>query len=236
MLLGIICIAFALLTCFVLTPLFNASVAKKVEIVRVSKDIPKDTLITSGMLIKVEVGGYNLPPNILKNKDSIVGKYSVYDMVAGDYVLASKITETPYKENNYLYGLDGKKQLISITIKSLSLGLSGKLQSGDIISVASVNDSGATIPAELTYLEIAGVSYSDGKDVGEKTETESTSSGTLSKTLPSTITLFVNDTQAKMLAFIEAKGAWQAVLVYRGDKANAQKFLDRQNGVFLNGQ
>lgn len=46
----------------------------------------------------------------------------------GDYILNTKLSGTPAAENAYLYNLDGTKQAISVTIKSYSNGLSGKLR------------------------------------------------------------------------------------------------------------
>ena len=41
----------------------------------------------------------------------------------------------PAAEYAYLYHLDGKKQAISFSVKAFANGLSGKLKSGDIVSV-----------------------------------------------------------------------------------------------------
>ena len=63
--------------------------------------------------------------------------------------------------------LDGTKQAISVTIKSFATGLSGKLQSGDIVSVIVADypeDGETTIPAELQYVEIISVTASTGYD------------------------------------------------------------------------
>ena len=74
--LGVICIVLSLLICFALTPLFNQSVSQKTSIVRVVKDIKCGDQITKDMVQTVEVGGYNLPENIMKQADSVIGKYT----------------------------------------------------------------------------------------------------------------------------------------------------------------
>ena len=56
---------------------------------------------------------------------------------------------------------------MSITIKSFATGLSGKLQSGDIVSVVAPDfkKQGQTvIPPELKYVEVIGVTASSGYD------------------------------------------------------------------------
>lgn len=197
---GVICILLALVICFGITPLFNQSISQKAEIVRVTKDIHAGELITKDMVTTAEVGSYNLPSGLMTVKDNVVGKYAKADFAVGDYILAAKLSEAPAAENAYLYNLDGSKQAISVTIKSFATGLSGKLQSGDIVSVIVADypeDGETTIPAELQYVEIISVTASTGYDAntGEATEEE--------KELPSTVTFLVLPEQAKVLAELE---------------------------------
>ncbi len=127
---GVICILLSLLICFGLTPLFNKGMSQKTEIVRVTKEIKAGDEITKDMVQSVEVGGFNLPENVIRIKDNVIGKYAISDLGIGDYILNTKVSDIPAAENAYLYNLDGSKQAISITIKTFANGLSGKLQSG----------------------------------------------------------------------------------------------------------
>lgn len=164
---GVICILLALVICFGITPLFNQSISQKAEIVRVTKDIHAGELITKDMVTTAEVGSYNLPSGLMTAKDNVVGKYAKADLAVGDYILAAKLSDAPAAENAYLYNLDGTKQAISVTIKSFATGLSGKLQSGDIVSVIVADypeDGETSIPAELQYVEIISVTASTGYD------------------------------------------------------------------------
>lgn len=83
---GVICILLSLLICFGLTPLFNQSVSQKAEIVRVVQPIRAGDEITESMVQIVEVGGYNLPEDVLRQKESAVGKYATADLAVGDYL------------------------------------------------------------------------------------------------------------------------------------------------------
>ena len=56
--LGVICIVASLLICFCITPLFNKEISKKVEIVRVVKNIKIGDKITGDMVRTVEVGSH----------------------------------------------------------------------------------------------------------------------------------------------------------------------------------
>ena len=231
---GVICIVLSLLICFAVTPLFNAGISQKTNIVRVAKDIKAGDQITKDMVQSVEVGGYNLPENVLKSKDSVIGKYAAADLSVGDYLLPSKLSDTPSAENTYLYSLTGKKQAISISVKTFADGLSGKLMAGDIVSVIAPNykKQGATvIPPELQYVEVIAVTASTGYDTDTESSDEKSSaqSSDDEKSLPSTVTLLATPEQSKILAMLEADGTMHLSLVYRGDKENADEFLKAQD-------
>lgn len=224
---GVLCILLALIICFGVTPLFSRSASEKTEIVRVTKDIKEGDEITAEMVQTVEVGAYNLPQNLMTDKKEVVGKYATADLAAGDYILSSKLSAVPAAENAYLYNLDGTKQAISVTIKSFAVGLSGKLESGDIVTVivADYQGKGETaIPPELQYVEVISVTASSGYDAntGEVVD---------EKELPSTVTLLVTIEQAKVLAELEQDSELHLALVYRGTPENAAKFIAAQDAL-----
>lgn len=224
---GVICILLSLIICFAVTPLFNRSLSAKKEIVRVVKPIRSGEKITSSMVRKVEVGGYNLPDEVAKNNETVVGKYAVYDFEPGDYILVSKIAEEPAAENAYLYSLNGEKQAMSVTVKSFANGLSGKLKSGDIVSVIAPDyrkQGAPVIPPELQYVEVIAVTAISGYDTntGEKAEEDE------EKELPGTVTLLVTPEQSKVLAELEADGKLHLSLVYRGEKKMRSSLLRRR--------
>jgi pilus assembly protein CpaB len=166
----------------------------------------------------------------MRSKDTLIGSYALADLAIGDYILSTKVSKTPAAENAYLYNLDGSKQAMSITIKSFANGLSGKLQSGDIVSVIAPDYKklGATvIPPELKYVEVISVTASSGYDAntGEQKTNED------ARELPSTVTLLVTPEQGNILASLEADGKTHLSLVYRGEPVNTKKFLDIQSKV-----
>ena len=225
--LGVLCIVLSLIICFAVTPLFNKAMSEKTEIVRVVKPISVGEEITSDMVKTIEVGSYNLPDDVVKHSDTVVGAFASADLAPGDYILTSKIAEEPAAENAYLYNLDGTKQAISVTIKSFATGLSGKLESGDIVTVivADYQGKGETaIPPELQYVEVISVTASSGYDAntGEVVD---------EKELPSTVTLLVTTEQAKVLAELEQDSELHLALVYRGTPENAAKFIAAQDAL-----
>ena len=226
--LGVICIALALIICFAITPLFNASKSSTMRIVRVKNDLKIGQEITAKDIEVVEVGAYNLTSEVVKKSEAVVGKYAAAEMFKGEYVLAAKISDTPASENAYLYNLTGEKRAISITIPSFAGGLSGKLISGDIVSVIAVDyrETGETrVPDELQYVEVIAVTDKKGND--EETTTIKPD-GEEETSLPETVTLLVTPEQANILAELEAEGEIHVALVYRGTAENAQKFVDAQ--------
>ena len=224
---GLLCIILSLVICFAITPMFNRTISEKTEIVRVTKNIRIGDEITKDMVKPVEVGAYNLPESVVHNLDEVIGKYASADMVPGDYIIHSKVAEEPAAENAYLYNLNGEKQAISVSVKAFANGLSGKLISGDIVSVIAPDyrKQGSTIiPPELQYVEVIAVTANSGYDAntGERGDEET------EKELPGTVTLLVTPDQGRVLAELEADGKLHLSLVYRGTKENARKFVEAQ--------
>lgn len=228
--LGILCIAVSLLICFAITPLVNAGLSKKVAIVRFNQMVQEGEQITKNMVDVVEVGNHNLPENVVRNLADVEGKYLTATVYAGDYILTDKISEEPSAENKYLYNLNGEKQAMSITINTFAEGLSGKLKSGDIVSVIAPDylGSGETvIPAELKYVEVIAVTAKSGYDANteeQRTEEEE-------KELPSTVTILVRPEQSRLLARLEAEGEIHLSLVFRGEAEKASEFIEAQDQV-----
>lgn len=226
--LGVICIALSLIICFAITPLFNAAKDQTTEIVRMKKDVKIGQEITAKDIEVVEVGAYNLPSEVIRSSEEVVGKYVSSELLKGEYVLPSKISDTPASENAYLYNLTGEKRAISVTIPSFAGGLSGKLISGDIVSVIAVDfrEKGETVvPDELQYVEVIAVTDKEGYDEGEVVVT---ADGEEEADLPETVTLLVTPDQANILAELEAEGEIHISLVYRGTADNAHKFIAAQ--------
>jgi pilus assembly protein CpaB len=226
--LGLICIALALVICFAITPLFSASKSSTMKIIRIKSDVKIGQELTSKDIESIEVGAYNMPSDVLQKSEDVVGKYVAMDMVKGEYVLPTKISDTPSSENVYLYNLTGEKRAISITIPSFAGGLSGKLISGDIVSIIAVDykEQGKTlVPKELQYVEVIAVTDSKGND--DETVTIKPD-GEEEKELPETVTLLVTPLQANILAELEAEGEIHVALVYRGTVENAQRFIAAQ--------
>lgn len=234
--LGILCIAVSLIICFAITPLVNKGLSSKTTIVRMKTNAKAGAQITSSMVEEVEVGKYNLPENVVKDIDDIKDKYLASDLYDGDYILTSKVSDTPAKENEYLYNLNGTKQAMSITINSFAEGVSGKLMSGDIVSVivSDFNGTGQTIiPTELKYVEVIAVTAKSGNDANTDANANvpTDDEEEVEKELPTTVTVLATPEQSKILAMLEAESEMHLSLVYRGNEQTAKKFIEIQDEV-----
>lgn len=225
--LGILCIVVSLVICFGITPLYNKGLSQKETIVRVSRAVKEGEQLTRSVLKEVEVGSYNLPDNVFRSMEEVEGMYTTANLVVDDYILDTKVSAEPAAENKYLYSLTGEKQAISITIDSFAQGLSGKLESGDIVSVIAPNYQGrgeTVTPAEPQYVEVIAVTAKSGYDANTGEETEE-------KELPSTVSLLVKPEQGRVLARLESEGEIHLSLVFRGEDSKARKFIEAQDAV-----
>ena len=227
---GLVCIILSLVICFGLTPMFNNALKSKVQLVRVNTEIHKGDQITEKMLTMVETGGYNLPGNVVYRLEDVVGRYANADLYKGDYILESKLSDTPMLKNAYLSKLNGENLAISVSIKSFAAGLSGKLEAGDIVTLiaSDVGERRETLVlAELKYVEIIAATASSGADHDVQAEAKDGDE----QELASTITVLATPEQARLLAELEQTGKLHAALVFRGDSIQAGKFLEEQQRV-----
>ena len=226
---GIVCIVLALVVTFAVAPLVNKLSDSRTDIVRLKSDIVQGHMIQESDIEIVTVGSTGLPANIITKKEAVVGKFAACDLKANTDLLQSMISDKSDSADDVFHTLDGKKQAISITISSFAGGMSGKLENGDIVSLVIFENetNEATIPGCLTYVKVITTTTAEGFDKDELTPNED---GTYE--LPTTLTLLVNPTQAKMLVEYENRGVIHADLVYRGDSKTAQKFLDAQDLYF----
>lgn len=190
---GIACIVLAALLTFVLGPLTEVVTSRNTLVVRATAPIKKGDVISTEMLETVKVGRYNLPTDIITDVNFAVGKYAACDIQGGDYLTGNKLSEDIPFADSYLSELASGKFAVSITLRSSAAGLSGKLKSGDIISVFAqpdaaafaqeatdengevitaqekkISDSYALAPKELMYVKVLAVVDSAENDISNE--------------------------------------------------------------------
>lgn len=163
---GIICIVVALAICFGIAPLVNRLSDGKTKIVRLTRDISVGATITEADIEVVDVGSYNLPTGVIKDKAQVVGKCALSSLSKGDYLFPSKIGNDTNNAGRMLESLDEKHKAISITIGSFALGFSGKLETGDIVGILVYDqvENRSYTPKELTYVKVITTTTSSGVD------------------------------------------------------------------------
>lgn len=227
-LIGIILIVAAIGMCFGISPLFNQILSSKTTIIRLKQDIPQGIQITGSMLEAVEVGAMNLPADMQNDPKKIIGKYTVAAMFAGDSFTDAKLSDTIDTSDSLLRQLQPNETAMSVTVKSLAEGLSGKLQQGDIIQIVSVDeDDKAQIFEELQYVEVLATTSDKGSDNTYK-DGEVNAADEEDQSLYATVTIILQD-RAQALRLAECENtSLHAIFVTRGNEEYKQKCLKAQ--------
>lgn len=244
-------IAASVVIAFVVSPMVSYMAASPTAVVRAKAEIPAGTKITADMLETVKMGKLGLPANITGNVGQVVGAYAKTEIDPHDIITGNKLSGS-----QTTYNLSDGQVLMSVTIKNLADGLSGKLQNGDIVTVYAPSQSqagnnttvsatsnntvstvtaGANSPMELQYVKLVSVTASNGQDVGTSQQ-QQTSSGLMNTTTSSgsqqaaTATLLLTRRQAAVLSALN-QGEIQFALVCRGNTKQAQDYLDKQKAL-----
>ncbi len=227
---GILAIVFGLLVVFIISPLYNRALEAKTKVVRVVNYIERGSQITSDDIKIEEVGSYNIQAGVYHAEKDVIGKYAAADLYKDENIVNSKLSDNPLSEDEYLEGMDGTKGAMSITLQSFAAGLSGKLLSGDIVSIIATdaNTKETKVLPELMYVKVLASTTQKGKDVDDKSKRNS---DTDEDNLPVTVTIQVNRKQALALANIEQLEKSHLELVFRGTEEDSKRFLDQQDKI-----
>lgn len=233
-LIGIVCIAVALVVVFGGSFLLNRSQTKSVFVLAATQDIIEGQKITPDNIGVKEVSEGSAIDTALsfsnkKNAEAGLAAYTAgtlyakFDMVVGDQLTKKKVTTESINIDTALGSLDGKKVAISVKLQALEGQLTGKLQAGDVISLICTDrkTKESTVPLAFQYIQVYALTTKGGVD-GEDVQVNK--DGT--KTMPATATFLMTPLQATMLkAEIANNGTPYMVLVYRGEQEQADQFI-----------
>lgn len=232
---GILAIILGVVISLVGIPAIQQQVAETVEVFVFNADATAGSQITEDMLTTVELAAYHLPAGTISDAAAVTGQYLRVDAVAGDFVTGTRLSEEYPGDDPELVCLPEGKVAISISLPDLAQSVSGKLRKGDVIQIFAVDNSSesttASMPEELRYVEVLAVTYADGIDVGDESDSNGSSSASNNDTLAA-VTLLVNPTQAARLTGLEHKATLYAALVIRGDDARKEEVLAVQDEFF----
>lgn len=208
--LGGICILLAMLLSMVIIPKHEKEKDEILKVIRVKEFIPQNTIIEKNMFRVYEIPQRYVPADSLLESDivSIVGLLSSTNIFEQDFLQKNKFKLNDHDE--FLNSLDfaNGERAISITIKSLAAGVSGKLQKGDIVSIYAYLTEEKKIIADptLSAIKVGAVVNSKAQNTDE--------SGEDADIITAAMILLVNEEQAVKLVELEKTADFH--VVYRG--------------------
>lgn len=213
-----LCLILAGVIAFVIVPKSNKNMAESVDVVKVTKQIEKNTQITEDMLEIKQMPKQAVTQNTVTDKKQIVGKVSNVQLLPEDNLVMQKFTDVGTETDKALYEMDNSEQLaISVTLANLASSVSGKIQPGDVVSVYGfINETKQLADyTDLQYIEVIGVSNSSAEELSARNSDSETDSS--DKVVPATVTLSVNRNQAQELVILENTSSIHIVFVGRGE-------------------
>ena len=220
---GMLSLLLAAIIAFVALPTIARQTNGKTEIVRITQPVQKGEQITAANTEVVEVGSFNLPPNIARSLEDVNGLYATADLAQGDYILTTKVSMAPISSDVALNSIPSGMTAISLTVKTLASGLSDKLQPGDIIRIYHFLDTAEEVP-ELRYVRVLSVTDADGINVDNTKEP----TGDEEKKQSATITVLASPEQARIITMLENDGVAHVALVSRGNDTLSEELLSLQ--------
>ena len=214
----VLCLILAGVIAFVIVPKSNKNMAESVDVVKVTKQIEKNTQITEDMLEIKQMPKQTVTQSTITDKKQIVGKVSNVQLLPEDNLVMQKFTDVGTETDKALYEMDNSEQLaISVTLANLASSVSGKIQPGDVVSVYGfINETKQLADyTDLQYIEVIGVSNSSAEELSTRNSDSETDSS--DKVVPATVTLSVNRNQAQELVVLENTSSIHIVFVGRGE-------------------
>lgn len=227
--LAVICIVLAIVMVFVVSPLVNKLTTDSTDVIRLKQNVTRGTQITSEHLEVVSVKRETIPSGVINDANLIIGNFAAADLFAGDYLTWEKIAGEANTAEDVFADLNGKVA-ISVPVGDLAQHLSGKLQNGDIVRfyVRNQDLSESTfVPGALQWVKVVTTTTGGGVD---QNDIEKNEDGSYS--MPDTVTVLVNETQARILAEYSSTAEIHLALIYRGTAEKANTYLEMQDEYF----
>lgn len=130
---GLMCIAIGITAGFVLLPKSQEAEITMTRVVRLKQDIKAGTHLKQAMLETVAIPTTSVPGGAASAPESFLSRYAVTQLFAGDILTTSKVRDTLV--DPVAAGAAKGKQLVSVTVPSVSAGVSGTLKPGDVVAV-----------------------------------------------------------------------------------------------------
>ncbi len=233
--LGSISVVLALILMLFVMPFWAKKIDAKVDIIRAKTDINEGQKITKQNIQIVKMSHFNLPNEVIKKEDLVLGKFADVKITKGDFLFLSKLSDTKGSKYRYLDNMPEGKRAISLSLEKLSTSVSAKLKAGDIVSIfATFNNENhdTVLDKSLKFVKVLSLSKMDAEDyiqIDEKTQDKSIDRH--EKQIPVTITFLVSEYQAKILAGYEAEAKIHLALVSRDENRRSEVLLLEQDKI-----
>lgn len=212
---------------FFVVPTVMGDEVEEVSVVVAKDNISQGRLITETNITTTQIAKKYLPKDAFTDTEQLIGQYATTNIAAGDYLFASKISETTSRPSEWTTKLDAEHVAVSFTIRNFAAGLSAKIQADDIISIIAMEKDAdhPTIPTELTYVRVLAVTANTAEEyVASEENTEE-------KLLPVSITVLATPEQAIKVAELDMNGNIYVALVSRDDPQRAEMLLSAQEEI-----
>ncbi|MCQ2426897.1 MAG: SAF domain-containing protein [Clostridia bacterium] len=226
---GIICIALALIISFAVLPVVAGLMNRSTVVVRASKKINGGAMITADVLEKVSVGVKNLPEGVIKDTSEVLGKYAVGDMFPGDYVTSAKIKSEADGAADMLSRLEEGNLAVTVAVSSFAGGFSGQLSNGDLVRIMVVNKNGTVSPGALSAVRVITTVTKDAV-----LRDNSGVRGQEGEDIPVSIMFSVNPEQAALLFGYSAEASVCCAFLCHSGSPSEEKYLAEQKEWFEN--
>lgn len=224
--LGAILIVLALFVSFVIAPYVNNKNTDVMNVLRLTRNVAAGEQITEQHIEMVTVKKGSISDDVLTDASTIIGKYAVSKLYKGDYLVAQKLSENIVANEN-----NEDKYQISIPAPVLAGMYSGKLRNGDIVRfyISIPNEQGqyyVETPEELQWVQIVTTTTAEGIDYENlPVNTDG------SHIMPATITFYVNEQQAKLLATYSTGYNMHLAFVCHENDSKAASYLAQQDEI-----
>ena len=132
-LIGILCIVIGVTVGFVLLPKSQDADINMTKVVRLTQDVEAGTKLEEKMLEIATIPAESVPDGASSALESFLNRYASSQLYEGDILTAAKVRDTLV--DPVAAAAAKGKQLVSVTVPSLSAGVSGTLQPGDVVSI-----------------------------------------------------------------------------------------------------
>lgn len=248
-LIGILCIVIGVTVGFVLLPRSQDADINMTRVVRLRQDVEAGAKLEEAMMEIAAIPAESVPEGASSTLESFLNRYASTPLYKGDILTAAKVRDTLV--DPVAAAAAKGKQLVSVTVPSLSAGVSGTLQPGDVVSIMVTSkvtqfnqNLGLLTPTEDSeddQLQSGGLISSVTREsqtwipeelrylevckVSSSDGTDALVNGDKNKDepnrLPVTITFYATGEQALKLAEVEQNGEIHVTFLARGDAADA---------------